>query len=294
MKYLWDSLIEGVRTWVAQLLKVDYPVYIGRLVNVILILIAANIIIRIGRVIIREFFRRQQKHRFSMDERKANTLSTIMQSILRYTVYFCVVLAVLDVLGLKSTTNSLLATAGIGGLAIGIGAQSLVKDVVTGFFILFEGQFAVGDLVAIGDITGTVEEIGLRVTHIRGFKGDLNIIPNGTIDKVTNFSRGNSLAIVDISIDYEADVDKALKVLEKVSMDFSRDNPDIIEPPQVLGIMNLGEYDVNIRVIARTAGLKHWGVERELRKRIKHAFAKEGIEMPYPRRVVITQNEKSS
>jgi len=187
-----------------------------------------------------------------------------------------------------------LATAGIGGLAIGIGAQSLVKDVVTGFFILFEGQFAVGDLVAIGDITGTVEEIGLRVTHIRGFKGDLNIIPNGTIDKVTNFSRGNSLAIVDISIDYEADVDKALKVLEKVSMDFSRDNPDIIEPPQVLGIMNLGEYDVNIRVIARTAGLKHWGVERELRKRIKHAFAKEGIEMPYPRRVVITQNEKSS
>jgi small conductance mechanosensitive channel len=188
-------------------------------------------------------------------------------------------------------TTSILATAGIGGLAVGFGAQGLVKDVINGFFILFEDQYAVGDFVTIGDTTGTVEEIGLRITKIRSFKGDLTIIPNGQIQKVVNYTRGNMLAVVDVGIAYEMDIEKSIKVIEMVAREYAQENPDIVEEPQVLGVMDLGESQITIRVIARSLPMKQWAVERELRKRIKEAFDRNGIEIPYPRRVVIQYNK---
>jgi len=187
-----------------------------------------------------------------------------------------------------------LAAAGLGGLALGFGAQNLVKDVISGFFILFEDQYAVGDYVSIGPATGNVEDIGLRITKIRAFNGDLHIIPNGEIKTVINHSRGNSLAIIDISIAYEADADKAISILKDIGSSFYENNRDrVIEPPEVLGIISFGESDAKIRMIMKTASLKHWSIEREMRKIVKEAFRKENIEVPYPRRVYISRSDKA-
>ncbi|MFY9594545.1 MAG: mechanosensitive ion channel family protein, partial [Caldicoprobacterales bacterium] len=217
------------------------------------------------------------------------TLKALTKSVLRYTVYFVAGLMILGELGVN--TSSILATAGIGGLAIGFGAQSLVKDVITGFFIIFEDQYGVGDVIKIQDITGTVEEIGLRITKIRGFKGDVNIIPNGQITVVTNYSRENSAAIVDVNLAYENDIDKAIKVMEKVSREYAAQNPDIVEEPQVFGITSMDNVGLTLRLVARTLPMKHWGIERELRKVIKEAFEQNNIQISYPKVVILDKEE---
>lgn len=256
--------------------------------KILAILFLAGVVYRIVKVLIDRFFNAQIQAKIGVDVRKVNTLRALAHSILKYTVYF---VTGLTVLGQFVDTTSILATAGIGGLAVGFGAQSLVKDVISGFFILFEDQYAVGDFVTIGDTTGTVEEIGLRITKIRGFKGDLTIIPNGQVQKVVNYTRGNVLAVVDISVPYETDIDKAIKLIEDVAKRYAQENKNIVEQPQVLGVMDMGDSQITIRAVARTLPLKHWEVERELKKRIKEAFDENDIGVPYPRRVII-QSEK--
>ncbi len=270
--------------WIKGLKLQDYQHLLFILLKILLVLFLAFVVYRIGRVLIDRFFNAQSQLKIGVDLRKVNTLRALAHSILRYTVYF---VAGLTILGQFVDTTSILATAGIGGLAIGFGAQSLVKDVISGFFILFEDQYAVGDFVTIGDTTGTVEEIGLRITRIRGFKGDLTIIPNGQIQKVVNYTRGNVLAVVDISVPYETDIDKAIKLIEDVAGRYAKENENIVEQPQVLGVMDLGDSQITIRAVARTLPLKHWEVERELKKRIKEAFDENDIGVPYPRTVII-------
>ena len=195
------------------------------------------------------------------------------------------IISVLNVLNIP--TQSILAAAGLGGLAIGFGAQSLVKDIIAGFFILLEDQFAVGDYVSVDEAKGTVEDLGLRITKLRSFNGDLHIIPNGDIKKVINHSRGNSLAIVDVAIAYETDIDKAIEVLSKIVNEYYDKNRSVVvEQPKVLGITKLSDSDISLRIIARTLPLMHWNVGREIRKSIKEAFEQGGIEVPYPKRVI--------
>jgi len=274
--------------WIEGLTLQNYQHLASIFLKILAILFLACVVYKIGKVLIDRFFNAQIQVKIGVDTRKINTLRALSHSILRYIVYF---VTGLTVLGQFVDTTSILATAGIGGLAIGFGAQSLVKDVISGFFILFEDQYAVGDFVTIGDTTGTVEEIGLRITKIRGFKGDLTIIPNGQIQKVVNYTRGNVLAVVDIGVPYETDIDKAIKVIEDVAKRYAQENENIVEQPQVLGVMDMGDSQITIRAVARTLPLKHWEVERELKKRIKEAFDENGIEIPYPRRVII-QSEK--
>jgi small conductance mechanosensitive channel len=259
------------------------------LLRVLFIILIAGIVYKVGKVIIKRFFEAQSRSRFHMDKRKIDTLSALSQSLLKYLVYF---VAGLTILGQFMDTTSILATAGIGGLAIGFGAQSLVKDVISGFFILFEEQYAVGDYVSIGDTTGTVEEIGLRITKIRGFKGELTVIPNGQVIKVINYTRGNILAVVDVGVSYESDVDKAIQIMKEAALKYAKENSDIVEEPQVLGIMDLGDSNIVIRIVARTLPMKHWGVERELRKRIKEALDRNGIPVPYPPQIIVHEDGK--
>jgi small conductance mechanosensitive channel len=282
------SIGRELNAWIEGLKLQNYQHLVFIALKILAILFLACIIHKIGKVLIDRFFNAQIQAKIGVDVRKVNTLRALAHSILKYTVYF---VTGLTVLGQFVDTTSILATAGIGGLAIGFGAQSLVKDVINGFFILFEDQYAVGDFVTIGDTTGTVEEIGLRITKIRSFKGDLTIIPNGQIQKVVNYTRGNMLAVVDVGIAYEMDIEKSIKVIEMVAREYAQENPDIVEEPQVLGVMDLGESQITIRVIARSLPMKQWAVERELRKRIKEAFDRNGIEIPYPRRVVIQYNK---
>jgi small conductance mechanosensitive channel len=282
------SIGRELNAWIEGFTIEDYQHLAFIALKILAILFLAGVIYRIGKVLIDRFFNAQIQAKIGVDVRKVNTLRALAHSILKYTVYF---VTGLTVLGQFVDTTSILATAGIGGLAVGFGAQSLVKDVINGFFILFEDQYAVGDFVTIGDTTGTVEEIGLRITKIRGFKGDLTIIPNGQVQKVVNYTRGNVLAVVDISVPYETDIDKAIKLIEDVAKRYAQENKNIVEQPQVLGVMDMGDSQITIRAVARTLPLKHWEVERELKKRIKEAFDENDIGVPYPRRVII-QSEK--
>ncbi|SCX81925.1 mechanosensitive ion channel family protein [Alkaliphilus peptidifermentans] len=270
-------------------------VYISRLANIIIILLIARIAIRILQSLINKFFETRffnanQEAKFKIDVPRLETLKGLTKSLVKYTIYFIAFTAILDSFGVE--IGALIAAAGIGGLALGFGAQNLVRDIITGFFILFEDQFGVGNYVEIDGVGGIVEEMALRVTKIRGFNGDLYIIPNGEIKKVTNRSTGKMRAWVDISIAYEEDIDNAIKVLEEASEELRNNNPQILEGPIVLGVTNLGNSDVVISVMAKTVPMEQWATERLMRKTFKQAFDKEGIEIPYPRRVVINGDSK--
>ena len=182
----------------------------------------------------------------------------------------------------------ILASAGIAGLAIGFGAQSLVKDVISGFFILFEDQYGVGDVVKIGDLSGVVERMTLRVTVLRNLEGQVHVIPNGNIHNVTVMTKDWSRAVVDVTVSYKEKIDRVCQILQKVGDQLQREWPDrILERPQVLGIEELGADGVRIRLIAKTPPLKQWDVMREWRKRIKEEFDRQGIEFPSQRTLLV-------
>lgn len=258
--------------------------YLMMVLKAVVIIVIGRISISVLNRIISKFFRLYPK--FRLDEKKSTTLAGILKSIVKYTVYIIIIISVLNVFEIP--TAPLLATAGLGGLAIGFGAQSLVRDVFTGFFILFEDQYGVGDYVTIGSMTGTVEDIGLRITKLRSFNGDLHIIPNGEVKTVTNHSRGNSLAIIDIGISYGADLKKAIDVLKASAEKYYDSGPEnILEKPEVQGIVRLNDKEVVIRITVQTKALKHWEAERDIRRLALEALKDNKIEIPYPAKVII-------
>ncbi|WP_243116572.1 mechanosensitive ion channel family protein [Marinisporobacter balticus] len=265
-------------------------IYTGNFIKIILILFVMSIAIRFSTMVINKFFDNRAKFKLVGEEKRFDTIKGIINSIMKYTIYFVGCTSILAIFGIS--ISSLIAAAGIGGLAIGFGAQNLVRDVITGFFILLEDQFQIGDHVAIGDQSGIVEDMTLRITMIRDFNGDLHIIPNGSINKVTNKCKGAMRALVDVGIAYEENIDNAIKVLSELCEEIAKENEKIKEGPTVLGVTNLGESDIVISIVAKTVPMQQWAVERELRKRIKERFDEKGIEIPYPRRVLI-QKQKS-
>ena len=265
------------------------PTILGKLVRIAIIIILVKVGIKVFYVVIDKSLEKRGKLKFGVDEKKANTLAGVLKNICKYVFYFIGIVTILDLFGIKTT--SILATAGIGGLAIGFGAQSLVKDVITGFFILFENQFSVGDYVKIGEYEGIVEEMGLRTTRLRSPSGELHIIPNSNIQIVTNSTKGAMRAMVDVSIAYEEDIDKAIKVLNSICEQMKATDESILEGPTVLGVTKLGQYDIVLTVIAKTKPMEQWRVERELRKRIKESFDIEKIEIPYPKSVFVEKQK---
>lgn len=210
--------------------------------------------------------------------------------MLTYVVYFIAIIMILPILSIE--VKPLLAGAGIVGLAVGFGAQSLVKDIISGFFIIFEDQFSVGDHVRVGQFEGTVEEIGLRTTKIKNWTGELHIIPNGSISEVTNFSLYNSVAVVDVSIAYNEDIERA----EKVIQDFLKDLPDryedIVKPPELLGVQNIGTSEVVLRIVAETLPMKHFNIARMLRRELKVLLEAHGFDIPFPRLVMYSRSDE--
>jgi len=275
-------------------MKIDFneiiqkPFFMEHLLPIAGYLAAALMGIKIGDFIINKIFRPREKLYF--DERRVNTLRTLLRSVLRYAAYFILAFMILDNVT-NGNIKGFLAGAGIIGVALGFGAQNLVKDVITGFFILFENQYAVGEYVTIGNgnLSGFVEEMELRVTKLRDWGGEVHFIPNGQVTTVTNFSRGSMRALVEVGIAYEEDIDRALTVMKKVAAEIAVDLKEVIvEGPDVLGVVALGPSEVVIRSVAKTQPMEQWAVEREMRKRYKEAFDREGIEIPYPKRVMLT------
>lgn len=261
---------------------------IGKVIKIVIIIGLIYIAIKVFNKIIDKSLERRKKTKFGIDEKKANTLAGILKNIIKYVFYFLGAIAILDLFGIE--TSSLIATAGIGGLAIGFGAQSLVKDVITGFFILFEEQFNVGDYIQVGEYEGIVEEMGVRITKIRDFSGELHIIPNSSIVVVTNKTKGAMRALVEINIPYNEDINRVIEISEEVCKRIEESSESIVEGPNVLGISDLGEYNTKITIVAKTKPMTQWSVEREIRKKIKDAFEKGNIQQPFPK-IVVMKNE---
>lgn len=255
-------------------------IILKKAISIVITLIAILVIIKLGNYVIEKFIERQIKSnaKFSMDSKKAKTVGAVLKSIIRYTTYFIGGSAILS----NFFSGVTVGVAGVSGVAIlGLGAQSLIKDIINGFFILFEDQYGVGEHVTLGRCAGIVENIGIRSTVIRDFNGDVHVISNGSIVEVTNHSRGNIRFLVDILIPYEEDVDKAIKAISKVTENFKNQNKDVTEPVEILGITSLNQSSVTIRVIGKSKPLKQWSMENKLRKEIKEALEAEGIKAPY-------------
>lgn len=220
-------------------------------------------------------------------EKRAETLVRILNGAARAVALLVLLYVVLRELGVNVTP--LLAGAGIAGIAIGFGAQSIVKDLFTGFFILLENQYRVGDVVKIGQASGLVEEINLRTTVLRDLEGIKHIIPNGTVQTVSNMTFSWSRAVIDVGVSYDADLDRAMAVMRETAARL-RAEPAfagrILEDAEVLGVESFGDSAVHLRMLVKTQPLEQWIVARELRKRLKEAFDREGIDIPLPQRVV--------
>lgn len=241
------------------------------LVKLIAILIVFFIIRSIGNKLIRSSFTRVQEKK-KMSPARTQTLQTLALSAFSYVLIFIIAVIVLGLFGINAT--GLIAGAGVVGLAIGFGAQGLVSDVVTGFFILLEKQLDVGDYVSVAGYNGIVEEVGLRTTQLRSFDGTLHFIPNREISALSNHTRGNMRALVDIGIPYKDNIDEAVTLLQNVCEQVKQKNDNIVEGPDVIGVQMIGEADVTLRIIAKTKSMEQWGVEMQLRKALKDAFDK--------------------
>lgn len=247
--------------------------------------------IRILNRIIKHFFVAQtKKQRLAMTERKAKTLNSITSSVVKYVIYFIGIFTVLDFLGVDS--KSLVVVASAGSVAIGLGAQNIVMDMFGGFFILFEDHYAVGDIVTIQNITGTVESVTLRSTKIRDVQGCVHIIPNGSVGTVTNMCREFINAVVTVGVSYDADIDSVLAVLQD-EMEKTKDMPDILETPNIIGVTGLDDSAVTIKIVAKCHVKTNILTEAELRRRIKKRLDAEGVDIPFPQRTlhIVSQKE---
>lgn len=259
--------------------------------QVVGIVIAFFIVRAIGNKVIGRFFGKLL-NKGDVTKGRALTLQSLTENVFGYVLVFILVATIFSIFGLS--VASLIAGAGIVGLAIGFGAQGLVSDVVTGFFLLLEKQIDVNDYVTVGSIDGIVEAVGLRTTQIRSFDGTLNYIPNRDITTVSNHSRGNMRALVDIGVSYDADIDKAIAVIQAACENVTLENETIVEGPDVIGVQGFGASDVTLRIIAKAKNGEQWAVERQLRKAIKEALDANGIEIPFPHQVTIHKNMETA
>lgn len=226
-------------------------------------------------------------------ERRQQLLTIVL--ILRWG--FDVLILVAALLTLLSTfgidITPLLASVGVAGLALSLGAQTLVKDIISGLLILLENQYLVGDSICVGDVSGTVEQFTLRATRIRDINGCLYVVPNGEVRVVGNMTSGWSRALVDVGVAYEEDIDRVRQVLEGAVNAFAQDpafGSQLLELPQVLGPISLGDWAFTMRVMVKTRPGEQWGLARELRKWVLAACEREGVNLPYPRQEVWVRN----
>lgn len=258
----------------------------GRLVEVVIILAISIVVYQLAKIIVRRIVNRRIEEDDPLvkrlREQRAQTLGSLFTNVLLIVVVTIAVLTVLDVF---INIAPLLASVSVVGLAISFGAQSLVKDVISGTFMLIEGQFGIGDVVKVGETSGMVEKITLRTTILRDLHGVVHIIPNGEITRVSNLTKTWSRAVIDVSVAYREDVDRVIATLRNLGSEFHADpqwGPLLIDPPEVLGVESLTDAAVVVRMTAKTLPLKQWEVARELRRLIKKRFEVDGIEIPYP------------
>lgn len=218
----------------------------------------------------------------SIEEKRLDTLRKLFKSIVSYVLYFIAILTCLDMVGIKVTT--ILAGAGILSLAVAFGAQSIVQDLMSGLFIILENQYAVGEYVKIGATLGKVEEIGMKTTKLSTYNGEVLVIPNGKISELVNYSRRPQRANVDVGIAYEEELDNAISVLAEACAVINERFAEVLdEQAHVLGVTELADSAVTIRLTFTALDWQQAVVERELRKQVKDTLDAKGVEISYPK-----------
>ena len=285
----WDKFVE----WLGE----NQQEIIGSGLRIAAVLIGAFLLSRFLRRIVGRVENKVSEHTTPIRTlQRTQTLTKVLSSA---GVVIIWVLSIFYVLSeLSFNLAPLLAGVGIVGLAVGFGAQNLVRDVVTGFFILLEDQYGVGDIVQINQIaTGKVEQLTLRVTGLRDLDGAMHYMANGSIDHVANRSKDWARAVIDVGVGYNEQPERVRSVLMRVAKE-AKEDPELgrtlFTEPQVLGVERIGEYEIVWRIIAETKPARQWEVSRALRERIKVAFDRERIEIPFPHQVLLAHDGKSS
>lgn len=265
--------------------QIDFSHLLQKTLVSVIVLISVVISLRITYGVVNRVFDPEKLGLEPRDIRRITTLNHVTKAAIRAGVW---TLASLIILGQFINVGSLLAVAGVGTLAIGFGAQGIVEDVMSGFVIVFENQFSVGDYVIIDETHyGIVESIGIRTTSVREFDGGLFIIHNGKIDRLINFSKGYVKAIVDVGFAYEEDINKVKEILEEICTDLHENHQDLFKiRPEILGVTRLDPSAVNIRVVCDEDASSKFMAENTLRQRIKEVFDERGIEIPYNKTVI--------
>ncbi|MBN2242833.1 MAG: mechanosensitive ion channel family protein [Acidobacteria bacterium] len=258
----------------------------ARIVRILGIVIGAYICLRVVNLAVAQMVRLMEDKdaaTMSESEKRARTLGKIINSagyVLIIGIAFTMVLSEFNM-----DIMPIITGAGIAGLAIGFGAQNLVRDVISGFFLILEDQIRVGDVVRINGTGGVVESIKLRTTVLRDLQGTVHIFPNGEIKQVSNMTKEYSYAVLDVGVAYKESVDDVMEILKGVGEELQRDaefGALLMEPLEILGVDAFADSQVTLRIRVKTLPLKQWTVERELRRRIKNTFDAAGIEIPFP------------
>ncbi|MDR0840032.1 MAG: mechanosensitive ion channel family protein [Christensenellaceae bacterium] len=263
--------------------------YVAVLVNILLAFLCARILIYLTAQALRKSgaFRIKLRKSDETAARRVETGVKILEGVSKYVFYFLALIVSISELGLGKAALSLLAAAGIGTLAVGIGAQHLIGDVAAGCFMLFEGQLSVGDYVLIGGIEGIVEEVTLRTVTVRGARGEKNIIPNGEVKIITNYSRADYMAIIELAVAHEADADRALDILyQEAAAEYETLRSEGVQPPQRVGIVEVKPSGVTLRVTMRADAMQQWAIAREVIRRARQRFMTEGIATPHDTLVI--------
>lgn len=253
--------------------------------HILLILILAWVLLRLSGKAIRllKTYLRSRADNNLEDLKRIETLSRVFHYISAVVIYVISGMVVLSELGVSIAP--ILATAGVLGIAVGFGAQSLIKDYFNGFFLLLENQVRQGDVVEVGGKGGLVEEVTLRYIKMRDYDGNVHFIPNGIITTVTNMSRGFAYAVIDVGVAYREDMDEVMEVMRQVGAGLRADETfggKILEPMEMAGVDRWDDSAVILRCRFKVLPLEQWGIRREYLRRLKQAFDRHGIEIPYP------------
>jgi small-conductance mechanosensitive channel len=257
--------------------------------RITLVIVLSYVVIRFTRIVSGRILKKLTEKERLGDEQKKR-IDTLTRTVINTLTIVIIVMAVMIIMGqIGINVGPIMAGAGVLGLAVGFGAQSLVKDVITGFFILLDNRINIGDVIQAAGVAGLVESINLRVTTLRDLEGKVHFIPNGEISVVSNLTKGWSRCVLDIGVAYKEDTDHVCEVLKRVG-DELLEAPEysdvILEPLEILGVDAFANSQVTIKMMFKTKPIKQWMVAREFRRRVKKAFDAEGIEIPFPHRTL--------
>lgn len=283
-----SNLLNSVGSW-----------FITSGLKIFLIILFTLILIKTIKIVIDRLFQSIQKRKRHHDDdefkKRLDTLKSVMRYLFSILLFIVTISMLLRELGID--VGPILAAAGVLGLAVGFGAQSLVKDLISGFFILLEDQIRVGDVVEIAGKSGLVENVNLKMTILRDLSGNVHFVPNGEISVVTNMTKGYSRYLFNIGVSYREDVDEVMDVIRLVDEEMRNDpdySGDILEPIEIMGLDEFADSALIIKARTKTKPIKQWRVAREFNRRLKKKFDERNIEIPFPHTTLYFGKDKNN